>query len=229
MWFQQAWDLFKKDAGVWILLGVIYTVLAGLISSIPGFGTLAAFLLEPLLGAGFLLAVDQAHHDKPVLLSDLWRGFKHERAGTLVANAFLVLLAYGGVILAAVLFGFVAFAADYERCLALFKDPSLFQLSEHWGLFLRAAVTLLFAAMLAACVGMASFFAPQSILFKGEEAWPALKHSFLLFNRHLGALFIYAIATLLWGMLSVLPLGLGLLIFIPVALISKYYAFREMA
>lgn len=228
-WFGEAWKVFSRNPSVWILYAVIYALVALLLHWAPGVGQLAATVLDPILAAGLYLAADRSARGKSIQISTLFSGFRHEKVGTLVVAVVFCLLFAFGLFLVTCVFGFVLFLSDYKEVMGLFEHPEAFLQPEHIGVLLRGAATLVFGMLVFLPLGLASWFAPLYILFDGEDAIPALKKSFGVFIRHPGPMMIYGLALLVWGLVALIPLGLGLLVYVPVSHIAKYLAYRELA
>lgn len=58
-WLSCGWRFWKKDLALWWLLGMIYVVLAIILTQVPVIGLLLVYFITPILGASCLLAMQQ--------------------------------------------------------------------------------------------------------------------------------------------------------------------------
>ena len=72
------------------------------------------------------------------------------------------------------------------------------------------------------------WFAVPLVLFREIEPWEAMKASLAAVLANMLPLLVYGVVTALLGMLALIPLGLGLLLFVPVVLISWLLSFQEI-
>ncbi|MEK7696773.1 MAG: hypothetical protein AAB346_01385, partial [Pseudomonadota bacterium] len=59
-WFTGGWQIFMKNPGLWIVLGVITLIIAVALFLLPFVGMLALSLLMPVFAAGLLYAAREA-------------------------------------------------------------------------------------------------------------------------------------------------------------------------
>ncbi|HWH41717.1 MAG TPA: BPSS1780 family membrane protein, partial [Usitatibacter sp.] len=72
----------------------------------------------------------------------------------------------------------------------------------------------------------AYWFAPALIVLNGMKAVPAMKASFHGCFRNLMPFLVYSIVMLVLAILAAIPVGLGFLVWIPLAISSTYTAYR---
>ena len=82
-WLVEAFALFRRQPGMWILMVVVLGVLFVLMSMIPVLGSLASALLLPIFGAGLMLGCRALDREGTLEMTHLFAGFK-EKTGNLV-------------------------------------------------------------------------------------------------------------------------------------------------
>ena len=90
--------------------------------------------------------------------------------------------------------------------------------------------------LLAFCVAMffgllfvaATWFAPALIVFHDLPPLQAMKESFFACFRNFGALFLYSIVITIIMLVSMIPLGLGLLVSVPLLFITNYTSYKSI-
>ncbi|MGC9008727.1 MAG: hypothetical protein ACP5IY_06625, partial [Halothiobacillaceae bacterium] len=65
-WYADAWNIFKGQIGMWLLLVLIYLGLAIVLSLIPVIGQLLFALISPALAGGIYLAACVAAAGRPL-------------------------------------------------------------------------------------------------------------------------------------------------------------------
>ena len=87
---------------------------------------------------------------------------------------------------------------------------------------------MLFRSLVSLPVYMALWFAAPLVLFDGVAPGAALKASFSACLKNVIAFTLYAIVLVVLFIVATIPFGLGLIVVVPVALISVYTAYREI-
>src|SRR3954462_11236012 len=75
-WIAEAFALFKKQPGTWILILIVSVVCAVVIVMVPVLGALVNFLLMQVFMGGLMLGCRALEHDEPLELAHLFAGFK---------------------------------------------------------------------------------------------------------------------------------------------------------
>src|SRR2546421_2252628 len=77
-WWSEAWTLFMKSPGLWIVFGVILFLVFGALGFIPLVGALAASLLAPVFVGGWMIAARKVETGGTLEVGDLFAGFKNK-------------------------------------------------------------------------------------------------------------------------------------------------------
>lgn len=220
-WIVEAFQLVRKQLGMWVLLMLAYLVLYFLLEIVPLLGTLASNALAPVFGGGLMLAAHKTSRGEELELADLFSGFKANFGNLLVLG-----LAY--VLLLGVLMVLIAL-------LALLTGTPLHGLISAQGLTAGAHPSLLFL-LLAGLVGGSVFLvaslcfwlAPALVVLNGAAPLPALKLSLCAGLKNWLPLTVCGVMLMILLLLAMLPLFLGLLLWMPVAQVAGYIAWREV-
>ncbi len=216
-WIVEAFALFRKQPGMWILIMVIAGILFIAISAIPVLGSLASTLLFPIFGAGLMLGCRVQDQGGALELAHLFAGFKH-RTGDLVMVGVVNLI--GSVIIAltfTALVGGGVFMAIMSGGMADARLP-----------LASILIGLLLVAALMVPLAMAVWFAPALIVLHEVAPVAALKASFFACLRNWLPFLVYSVVLLVLSLAAAIPAGLGYLILFPVLAASLYTAYRDI-
>lgn len=216
-WLRQGWAMFLANPGVWIGSTVLLLVMLMSISIVPFFGQVAAHLLVPLFGAGMVQICRHLSEEKQPEISDLFAGFRHN-AGQLVmvgvffaagifSIAFLAFLLVSGGVLGGVVTGKVA---GFGVALG--------------GIMLAGLLVMI----LSVPVIMATWFAPALVFFHGMKPAAAMRASFDAGAKNWLAMAIFGTFLVVALFFAMLPLGLGLLLLLPVFSGAVYASYRDI-
>ncbi|HEX9395481.1 MAG TPA: BPSS1780 family membrane protein [Burkholderiales bacterium] len=214
-WIAEGWNLFKQAPGLWIGMIVVLAVILIVLGIIPVAGAIATIILQPVLGAGLVIASAKLDQGETPQFSDLFAGFQTQ---------FGRLAALGGLYLAgsAVIFlGFVLIGGAGALSMA------------HSGEASPAAVTAFLLALLVALallvpLMMAFWFAVPLTLFHDQGALGAIKGSFGGCLRNILPFLVYGVIGMLLAILASVPLGLGWLVLGPVLAASVYTGYKDI-
>jgi uncharacterized membrane protein len=216
-WLRQGWEMFLANPGVWIGSTVLLLVMLMSISIVPFFGQVAAHLLVPLFGAGMVQICRRLSDEKQPEISDLFAGFRHN-AGQLVmvgvffavgifSIAFLAFVLVSGGVLGGVVTGRVA---GFGVALG--------------GIMLAGLLVII----LSVPVIMATWFAPALVFFHGMKPAAAMRASFDAGAKNWLAMAIFGTFLVVALFFAMLPLGLGLLLLLPVFSGAVYASYRDI-
>ena len=91
-WFTGGWKLFVKSPGMWMVMTVVFALIAIVLSLIPFIGALALSLIGPALGAGMLSAAKTLDDGGEIDVSYLFQGLRDaERRGSLLVLGVMLL------------------------------------------------------------------------------------------------------------------------------------------
>ena len=220
-WIGAGWKLFAKAPLMWIVALLILMVIAVVVSFVPIIGSLAFQIATPVFYGGLIVACRSLERGGDFELEHIFAGFK-----TQLANLAVI----GGVFLAGMLliFGVFALFVGFGIVGAMISGntedimPAL--ASSGFAILLGSLVMLALMIPLL----MAYWFAPALVIMHGVGAVPAMKASFGACLRNFIPFLVYGIIMMVLVILAMIPLGLGLLVWIPVSFTSTYAAYRDI-
>ena len=209
--------MFLANPGVWIGSTVLLLVILLAISIVPFFGQIAAHLLVPLFGAGMVQICRHLSEEKQPEISDLFVGFRHN-AGQLVMI---------GVFFAAGIFGiaFLAFLLVSGGVLGGVVTGRVAGFGVALGGVMLAGLIVM---VLSVPVIMATWFAPALVFFHNMKPADAMRASFDAGAKNWLAMIIFGVFLVVALFFAMLPLGLGLLLLLPVFSGAVYASYRDI-
>ena len=215
-WIGDAWRLLKARPGQWALALLLMFVAWIVLSMIP----LVGFFMQlavPFAIAGIALVADEQRRTGSFEVGTLLGGFK-QQAGRLLAVGGLMMAAY--IVIG--IFVAVAIGIDFIR-MAGAGSPDFSILFS-----LKNLLVILICIALMLPVGMAVYLAPQLIVLHNVPAVEAMKMSLFGTLKNILAGLVFAIVSLALVLVSMIPLFLGLLISIPILVITNYTVYRDI-
>jgi len=219
-WWSEAWALFTKSAGMWIVLGVILLIIFIVLSVIPLLGSLAASLLAPVFAGSWMLAARKVEAGGVPDVGDLFTCFQDKLAPLLVLGA-LLLAATIVIVLAAGALGFGAMMGVMAG--GAHRDAGGMLAAMGAGM-----LALLVALALGLLVAMAVWFAPALVVFRNVAPVDALRASFAASLKNVVAFLLYGAIYLVAAIVASIPFGLGWIVLIPVGLLSVYVSYKDV-
>ncbi len=220
-WFGEAWELFKASPGTWVLLFVIFLVLSLVLAIVP-LGSLVSSLFYPAVIAGIMLGCRDLQQGGKLELGHLFAGFKGKSLGSLLLVGVLYLV---GMMLIGFIAG-VGGALMIPMMLGGNFNPEDFSSVMAMAPFILLIVLVVLALMLPLI--MALWFAPALVVFHDVQPMAAMKASFTGCLRNFVPFLAYGVIGLLLGIVAVIPLGLGLLVYGPLLWGTMYTGYRDI-
>jgi len=217
-WLRQGWRLFAASPGPWMVMTVVYGIVAFVLSAVPLVGSLALALAGPGLSGGFFWGARELQQGRPLEVSHLFQAFiDRERTGPMLSLG-LVSLA-GTVLMSLVTLGIAGSAFVGLGGGAAAPGPG--------GLWAVAFAVMVWVAG-SAVLAMALCFAVPLVMFGDARPWDAVRRSFSTTTHHLLPLTVYGLIIAVLGVIAVLPLGLGLLVVVPLGAASLYASLKDL-
>jgi uncharacterized membrane protein len=218
-WIAEGWNLFKRHAGMWIAVGVLFALIFIAMAFIPILGSLAAMALAPVFTGGLMIGCRAQEEGGELQIGHLFAGFR-ERFGTLVSVGLLYL---AGSVVAALVAGLVTGAGLWNMLGGGQVDPAAAA-----GAFMTVLLGVLVMMALMLPVFMAIWFAPPLVVFHEQGALEAMKNSFAACLRNIVPFLVYGVILFVLAMLASIPFGLGWLVLGPTLVCSLYMAYRDI-
>jgi hypothetical protein len=223
-WIASAWELFKKQVGMWIALlivGIVIGVVLAVLQRIPLVGAIvsvASVVLTPVFYGGLFVAAKAVDEGRGLEIGHLFAGFR-DKFGQLALVGVIYLGAAAAIALVVGFASGVGILAIMSGTVPEIATPA-------------AALTLVLAFLimlgLLVPVIMAIWFAPPLVMFHGRGAVQAMQESFLGCLKNVVPFLLYGIVTLVFSMLATMPLMLGWLVLGPVLAASAYTSYKDI-
>lgn len=213
-WIKSGWEMFKRAPGPWVAIIVIYVVLAVVADLIPVVGGLVFALIAPVLTVGILEGCRAQHAGGSLEIQHLFSGFSSPRLTQLIV---LGAISLGAVIVLGVIGGLGAAGA-------IAGGAAVSPATVGVGGLLMAVVVL--AALIV--VAAALWFAPPLVAFHGVQPLAAVKLSLEACLKNILSMLVWSLIALLLMIVGAIPLGLGLLVVLPMLFAGYYMMYLDV-
>lgn len=223
LWIYAGYQLFKRSPLNWLAMCGVLVIGIIIITLLPVLFPVVLIVM-PGVTAGLMLAAHTAQQGARIHIGYLLAGFSRQR-NELLKLGVINLLAYVVVmIVASIVFPFVADPAAMEtlRQLEAGAAPTPDMLPD-------LALLMLIIALLAIPQIMALWFSPALIIINKLKAWDAVKLSIQACNKNLLALLVYGLISVFF-LLVITPLtfGVAFIVMIPVFFCSIYCSWHQV-
>lgn len=221
-WIGRGWELFLKAPLMWVIIVLILGVLS-LVLNMAGFiGNLIYSLTSPVFAAGIAKGCQSLEQGGDLEFEHLFAGFTGERLVPLLILGAIVFAAYASLFLVFMLFAGISVLSG----IAVGDPTAILAMSSAVGLPILLGLLVVLA--LAIPVMAANWFAPTLIMLNGLSPLEAAKASFWGCMRNFWGFAVYGIVMLLLAIVAVIPVFLGLLVWVPLSMASTYAAYRQI-
>jgi uncharacterized membrane protein len=219
-WFGEGWQIFKSAPGTWVAMFLIFSVISIVLAIIP-LGSLVSSLCFDVVIGGVMIGCRTLEEGGKLQVAHLFAGFR-KNTGSLLLLGVLYLV---GVML-------IGFFAGVAMALSLpwVLGPN-FNINDFSSVMAMAPWIALFVLVMLALMMpliMAVWFAPALVVFHDAQPIAAMRSSFQGCLRNFMPFLAYGIVGLLLGILALVPVGLGLLVFGPVLWGTMYAGYRDI-
>ncbi|MGH8724457.1 MAG: BPSS1780 family membrane protein [Burkholderiales bacterium] len=218
-WIAAAWDLFKRQPGLWIGIWVLMMVIFIAAAFIPFIGSVFTILFWPVFMAGIAVGCRELDQGRELELAHLFAGFR-ERIGPLIGVGAL----YFGMVVIITLVVMLVFGAGM---FALFSGGGNPDAMAAVGVATAILAVLVMLALMLPVV-MAIWFAPTLVVLNDFGPFDAMKASFFGCLRNILPFLVYGLVGFGLAILAMIPLFLGWLVLGPVVMVSLYTAYRDI-
>ena len=221
-WLTEGFGYFLKDAWAWIGVTILLFVIFLALAFLPLLGTLAGQLLLPVFIGGMMLGCRARVQGGEFKVTHLFAGFG-QHTGQLML---LGLLYLAGIIAIAILIVIlVIVGAGDTAIMAELEAGDIAALTDNRKFLLLIA---LIVAALYVPLLMAYWFAPALVILRKAGAIDAIKLSFTGCLMNIMPFILYGLIGLVLSIVAIIPMGLGLLVLIPVVTASIYVAYQDI-
>jgi uncharacterized membrane protein len=219
-WWADAWALFMKNPGMWIVLALVFIVIFIVLSVIPLLGSIAASLLTPVFVGGWMLAARKVEGGGKLEVSDLFAGFQDKLTPLLVIGALLLA--------ASLVIFFTIGALGFGAVMGMVVGGSQHSAGGMMAALGAGFMALMAGLVLGTLVAMAFWFAPALVVFRDLAPVDAVKASFAANLKNVVAFLVFGVVYLAAAMVASIPFGLGWIVLIPVSLLAVYVSSKDI-
>lgn len=221
-WIKEGWRVFKLAPIPWMgMTALVFMIIIG-VSMIPWIGRYAIELLSPFLVAGYFSASRAAMAGETVTFLHLGAGVKQGRDALLrIGVAYMA-----GSMLVFALVDLIT-GSDLRELLRQAQNPAALSPEELNQVVAAALPSMLLGTAMLAPLLMATWFAPGLAMFDDFTASRSLWWSLWACWVNWRPIFLYSMVLGALGAVAlIIPFGLGMLVFLPLTLISTYTGYR---
>jgi hypothetical protein len=220
-WIGQGWKLFTRAPLMWVVSILVVFVIAIVVSLVPIVGSLAFQIAQPVFMGGYMVACRSVETGGEFELEHLFAGFKRNFANLLVVGLIFLV---GSLLLIAVFAVFAGFGMVMAFMSGNPQDALPALMASGVSIAFGTLVTLLLMVPLL----MAYWFAPALVMLNDMAPVAAMKASFSGCLRNIVPFLIYGVVMMVLCFVAMIPMGLGMLVWFPVAVASTYAAYRAI-
>ncbi|QEL57240.1 BPSS1780 family membrane protein [Chromobacterium paludis] len=220
-WCVEAFHIVREQPLTWVLLTLVYLLIHFVIHAVPFIGSLVGAIIGPVFAGGFILAARKSERGEELELADLFAGFRLMPGPLLQVGAMFFALMVAAMLIvgmAGVSTGMMSGMASGH--LAIDAKPAAA------GGFV--ALLLLTMSVVMFVVSLSYWFAPSLVTLDRVSPWQAILASL---RAGLANWLPMLVAGLALGLLLIpvmLTLGLGLLLWCPVAFVTAYTSWKDV-
>jgi uncharacterized membrane protein len=219
-WIADAFALFRRNPLIWITLNLVMLLIWLALAQIPVLGGYLIYLLAPVLLGGLMSACVDVERGQEIEIAHLFRGFR-ENASQLVTLGGVYLV--GNIVVAG-----VVRALGGEELQTVLSAAAEGRTEVDPAAANKASLAVLVGAALFAPLAMAVWFSPALVMLQRMPAWRALSVSMQACIANLLPFLLYGAIMTALLVLAMLPAMMGLVLWVPLAVISTYTAYREV-
>lgn len=216
-WLLEAFGFFRRLPLAWIGICAGWLVISLSLLIIPFIGGVIANFLQPVFFASFAIAAFKQAAGEPVLMADLFAGFRRNVRALINLGALLLIAEIAVFALMALLGLPLAVAGD-----------KTFTMQEYVEALKGKEWILLLGLVLTALIKGAVWFAPPLIAFHDMATSQAIRWSVYAAISNIGAMVVYGVSLAVLFFVALIPWGLGLFVVVPLMAISTFIGYREV-
>jgi uncharacterized membrane protein YesL len=215
-WIADAFALYRQKPFAWIGLCTGWLLITLVLLQVPHIGPALEGFLQPVFFASFAIAAFRQIAGEPVLMGDLFSGFRRNVRALVQLGAFQM-IAELAVAIPIWIFLMPPMPGDGGVNLSEYLES------------LKGREWIVFLALAALSVVKAAFwFAPPLIAFHDMSATQSIRWSIYAAIANLVPMIVYGLALVAMMLFGILTWGLAFLVVIPVMAISTFVGYREV-
>lgn len=221
-WISQSWSLVKEKLGMWILINIVLFAVFFIISMIPYLNLLVSFI-SPIFIGGIIAICENQRKTGKAEIGLLFAGFQNKFGTLFAVGAIYFAVFLVGMIIAFIIGGYAIFGLLIER--NQYVSPSDMAILESSGTFFVAIIIIIVASSVGTAL---TWFAPALVMNHDFTVGAAISASLQAVKKNIlpGLLFFIVLSILM--IISAIPLGLGLLVSMPIMYVCYYSSYRSL-
>ncbi|MEN9866324.1 MAG: hypothetical protein RL748_1914 [Pseudomonadota bacterium] len=224
-WYGRAFEMFKTNAGMWILMIIVFMILNMVLAFIP-LVNLAMHILFPVFAGGFMLGCMAIDRGEALRIEHIFEGFqKNFSSLALVGLLYLAALFAIGVVVAIAM---LVVGLGGIGAMMAGGGSSLAGTLLAGGMGVGFLLIFLVAMALMIPVAMAIWFAPLLVVAHQMTPIDAMKASFSGCIKNILPFLLYGILYIVFAIVACIPLMLGWLVLGPVLIASVYTSYQDI-
>lgn len=220
-WIKEAWSLFTRAPLMWIVSLILIFVVAVVVNLIPFLGTLLFQILQPVIVGGYMVGCRSLEKGGEFEIEHLTTGFSKRFGPLAIVGVIFVLASFAIMVVFFLFAGMSLIPAFMEGD----SNAAAAKLMASGSMILVA--TLLMLALMVPLTA-AYWFAPALVMMHDMKPLAAMKASFFACFRNFVPFLVYGIVMMVAAIIAVIPFGLGMLVWMPVAIASIYIGYRDI-
>ncbi len=213
-WLKSGWVVFKYNPLTWIATLLTIIVCLGLLNNFF-IGKFIAMIVAPYFAGGVYLNLHQSNQGNNISFLGLFSALNSDY------NKQLLLLGVMGTVVVLLDYAFHHFSFFTQQMQHI---DSRTQRSLDSSFSLGGALSWLIHTMW----GIALSFCVPLVVLRHAKTLPALKLSIVAVLHNIPALLVYYIMVMILLFISIIPVGLGLFISLPVIFCASYFVFSAI-
>jgi uncharacterized membrane protein len=216
-WLSEAFGLFRQRPMAWIGLCAAWLAITFSLILVPIIGGVIANFLQPVFFASFAIAAYRQAAGETVSTGDLFLGFRRNLRALVTLGAILLMAEIAIFALMAAMG--MPLAAEGDRNFTIQEYVETLR-GKEWILAVGFLLTV--------TVKGALWFAPPLIAFHQMSTAHAMRWSVYAALSNLGAMIVYGACLLGLFFLGAIPWLLGMLVVVPMMVISTFIGYRDV-
>jgi len=217
-WLVDAFRLFARRPFSWIGLCAGWLVISFGLFIVPFLGPVIMNFLQPAFFASFAIAAFRQIAGEPVLMGDLFSGFRRNFRALVNLGA-IMLIAEIAIFAVMALLGLPIMSPPDQQGVSVQEFVESLR-GKEWTLAIGFLLTVL--------VKGAFWFAPPLIAFHDMSTTHAMRWSVYAALANLGAMLLYGLVLFVCFLLGMMKWFLGFIVVLPVMAISTFVGYRDV-
>jgi len=214
-WIGQGFSFFGRNAGIWIVITLIYLLIMLFSVFIP----FATQILQPMLAGGLMLGLYAQDNGEPLEIRHLFEGFNVCADKLAILGALILGL---GILISIVYM--ILFFIGFMIVIGLNETGA----NSEPAIIILIVISVPIVLVILALLGAVSWFGPPLVVLHKKPVGEAFKLSLIAFKRNIGAFIIFTFFAMLLVILTAFTLYLGVFVLMPVLFGATYASWKDI-